>query len=55
MKMMWFVLCELVETWIKEQVATEKEIPIEDIKRILGKLQESPSIPRSQLFRIKMI
>ena len=48
-------LCELVETWIEKQVATEVEIPTTDIKRILGELQRSSSIPRSQLFRIEML
>ena len=36
-------LCELVETWIEKQVATEEEIPLDDIERILKKLSESSS------------
>ena len=48
-------LCELVEVWIEKQVATEKEIPFDDIKRILWELQRSPSIPRSKLIRLEML
>ena len=47
-------LCELVETWIEKQVATEVEIPIKDIGHILLKLQRSPSIPRFKLIRLEI-
>ena len=46
-------LCQLVETWIKKQVATEVEIPLDDIKHLLWKLKTSSSIPRSNLIRLE--
>ena len=48
-------LCELVEIWIEKQVATEVEIPFNDIERILWKLRKSPSIPRSKLIRLEIL
>ena len=48
-------LCELVETWIKEQVATEVEIPTTDIENILRTLQRSSSIPRIKLIRFQIL
>ena len=44
-------LCELVQILIEKQVATEKEIPFDNIKHILVKLQRS-SILGSKLFRL---
>ena len=48
-------LCELVETWIEKQVATEEKIPLDDINRILLKLQESSSIPTFKLIRLEIL
>ena len=48
-------LCQLVETWIEKQVVTEKEIPFDDINRILWKLQGSSSIPRRKLIRLEIL
>ena len=48
-------LCELVETWIEKQVATEEEIPLDDIKDILRTLWKSPSIRRSELYRLEIL
>ena len=48
-------LCELVETWIAKQVATEKEIQFGDIKHMLVKVRKFPSILRSKLFRLEML
>ena len=48
-------LCELVGTWIEKQVATEVEIPLDDIKHILLNLPESSSIPRYKLIRLEIL
>ena len=48
-------LCELVETWIEKQVATEEEIPTKDIDQILGKLMRSPSMPKFKLIRLEIL
>ena len=47
-------LRQLVETWIEEQVATEKKIPFDDIEHVLWKLKTS-SIPRSKLIRLEIL
>ena len=47
-------LGQLVESWIEKQVATEKQIPLDDIKLVLWKL-ESSDIPRSKLIRLEML
>ena len=47
-------LSQLVETWIEEQVATEKKIPFDDIEHVLWKLKTS-SIPRSKLIRLEIL
>ena len=48
-------LCQLVETWIEKQVATEVEIPFDDIKHLLWKLKTSSSIPPSKLIRLEIL